>query len=129
MWVDQNRRPSDYKTMTHPVCKNPKTATKKRLLNQKSAKNLRLSHKSQQLNSRLSQQNEIFEQHSNSELRVRLVRLFESKNSLQELTPMVPEGALVLAISQFVLFSGPTPTGWSRPPACSAGPTCCAAPT
>lgn len=31
---------------------------------------------------------------------------------LQELTPMVPEGALVLAISQFVLFSGPTPTGW-----------------
>ena len=25
---------------------------------------------------------------------------------------MVPEGALVLAISQFVLFSGPTPTGW-----------------
>ncbi len=31
---------------------------------------------------------------------------------LQSLTPMVPEGALVLAISQFVLFSGPTPTGW-----------------
>ncbi|WP_298855414.1 carboxyltransferase domain-containing protein [uncultured Ruegeria sp.] len=31
---------------------------------------------------------------------------------LQNLTPMVPEGALVLAISQFVLFSGPTPTGW-----------------
>ncbi len=31
---------------------------------------------------------------------------------LRELTPMVPEGALVLAISQFVLFSGPTPTGW-----------------
>ena len=31
---------------------------------------------------------------------------------LTELTPMVPEGALVLAISQFVLFSGPTPTGW-----------------
>lgn len=31
---------------------------------------------------------------------------------LQELNPMVPEGALVLAISQFVLFSGPTPTGW-----------------
>ncbi|WP_120631617.1 allophanate hydrolase subunit 1 [Ruegeria sp. EL01] len=31
---------------------------------------------------------------------------------LQDLTPMVPEGALVLAISQFVLFSGPTPTGW-----------------
>lgn len=30
----------------------------------------------------------------------------------QDLTPMVPEGALVLAISQFVLFSGPTPTGW-----------------
>ncbi|WP_109312632.1 allophanate hydrolase subunit 1 [Ruegeria sp. AU67] len=31
---------------------------------------------------------------------------------LKELTPMVPEGALVMAISQFVLFSGPTPTGW-----------------
>lgn len=31
---------------------------------------------------------------------------------LQDLNPMVPEGALVLAISQFVLFSGPTPTGW-----------------
>ncbi len=31
---------------------------------------------------------------------------------LKSLTPMVPEGALVLAISQFVLFSGPTPTGW-----------------
>lgn len=31
---------------------------------------------------------------------------------LKDLTPMVPEGALVLAISQFVLFSGPTPTGW-----------------
>ena len=31
---------------------------------------------------------------------------------LQELTPMVPRGALVLAISQFVLFAGPTPTGW-----------------
>ncbi|MGI9368014.1 MAG: 5-oxoprolinase subunit B family protein [Ruegeria sp.] len=31
---------------------------------------------------------------------------------LQELNPMVPEGALVLAISQFVLLSGPTPTGW-----------------
>lgn len=31
---------------------------------------------------------------------------------LQDLTPMVPEGALVMAISQFVLFSGPTPTGW-----------------
>ncbi len=31
---------------------------------------------------------------------------------LPELNPMVPEGALVLAISQFVLFSGPTPTGW-----------------
>ncbi len=31
---------------------------------------------------------------------------------LKELTPMVPSGALVLAISQFVLFSGPTPTGW-----------------
>lgn len=31
---------------------------------------------------------------------------------LRQLNPMVPEGALVLAISQFVLFSGPTPTGW-----------------
>ena len=31
---------------------------------------------------------------------------------MKELTPMVPVGALVLAISQFVLFSGPTPTGW-----------------
>ncbi|WP_271948104.1 5-oxoprolinase subunit B family protein [Ruegeria faecimaris] len=31
---------------------------------------------------------------------------------LKKLNPMVPEGALVLAISQFVLFSGPTPTGW-----------------
>ncbi|WP_171177867.1 allophanate hydrolase subunit 1 [Ruegeria sp. HKCCD8929] len=31
---------------------------------------------------------------------------------LKELNPRVPEGALVLAISQFVLFSGPTPTGW-----------------
>ncbi|CUK02338.1 Sporulation inhibitor KipI [Ruegeria denitrificans] len=31
---------------------------------------------------------------------------------LKELTPMLPEGALVLAISQFVLFSRPTPTGW-----------------
>lgn len=31
---------------------------------------------------------------------------------LKDLNPMVPEGALVLAISQFVLFSGPTPTGW-----------------
>ncbi|WP_171103982.1 allophanate hydrolase subunit 1 [Ruegeria sp. HKCCD7255] len=30
----------------------------------------------------------------------------------KELTPMVPRGALVLAISQFVLFAGPTPTGW-----------------
>ncbi|MCL6282788.1 allophanate hydrolase subunit 1 [Ruegeria sp. 2012CJ41-6] len=30
----------------------------------------------------------------------------------QELTPMVPAGALILAISQFVLFSGPAPTGW-----------------
>ena len=29
-----------------------------------------------------------------------------------ELTPQVPAGALVLAISQFVLFSSPTPTGW-----------------
>lgn len=31
---------------------------------------------------------------------------------LPTLTPMVPEGALVLAIAQMVLFSGPTPTGW-----------------
>ncbi len=31
---------------------------------------------------------------------------------LKQLNPMVPEGALVLAISQLVLFSGPTPTGW-----------------
>ncbi|WP_170606199.1 5-oxoprolinase subunit B family protein [Ruegeria arenilitoris] len=31
---------------------------------------------------------------------------------LKDLTPMVPEGALVLAISQLVLFSGPKPTGW-----------------
>ncbi|MEO3478729.1 allophanate hydrolase subunit 1 [Phaeobacter sp. CAU 1743] len=29
-----------------------------------------------------------------------------------ELTPMVPRGALVLAIRQFVLFSSATPTGW-----------------
>lgn len=29
-----------------------------------------------------------------------------------ELTPMVPKGALVLAIRQFVLFSSATPTGW-----------------
>lgn len=29
-----------------------------------------------------------------------------------ELTPQVPAGALVLAISQFVLFSASTPTGW-----------------
>ncbi|MEM7317589.1 MAG: allophanate hydrolase subunit 1 [Pseudomonadota bacterium] len=29
-----------------------------------------------------------------------------------DLTPTVPRGALVLAISQFVLFSGPAPTGW-----------------
>ncbi|MBY6069311.1 allophanate hydrolase subunit 1 [Leisingera aquaemixtae] len=29
-----------------------------------------------------------------------------------ELTPMVPRGALVQAISQFVLFSNPAPTGW-----------------
>jgi KipI family sensor histidine kinase inhibitor len=29
-----------------------------------------------------------------------------------ELTPMVPRGALVLAIRQFVLFSSSTPTGW-----------------
>lgn len=31
---------------------------------------------------------------------------------LRDLTPRVPEGALVLAIRQFVLFSAPTPTGW-----------------
>lgn len=31
---------------------------------------------------------------------------------LQELTPMVPAGALILAIRQFVLFAGPAPTGW-----------------
>ena len=30
----------------------------------------------------------------------------------KELNPRVPEGALVLAISQFVLFSNPSPTGW-----------------
>ncbi|WP_372570935.1 5-oxoprolinase subunit B family protein [Ruegeria jejuensis] len=30
----------------------------------------------------------------------------------QDLTPTVPAGALVLAISQFVLFSGAAPTGW-----------------
>lgn len=29
-----------------------------------------------------------------------------------QLTPMVPRGALVQAVSQFVLFSGATPTGW-----------------
>lgn len=29
-----------------------------------------------------------------------------------ELTPQVPRGALVLAVSQFVLFSASTPTGW-----------------
>ncbi|UWQ29285.1 allophanate hydrolase subunit 1 [Leisingera sp. M523] len=29
-----------------------------------------------------------------------------------ELTPMVPRGALVQAICQFVLFSNPAPTGW-----------------
>ncbi len=29
-----------------------------------------------------------------------------------ELTPQVPMGALCLAIRQFVLFPGPTPTGW-----------------
>ncbi|KIC14382.1 MULTISPECIES: 5-oxoprolinase subunit B family protein [unclassified Leisingera] len=29
-----------------------------------------------------------------------------------ELTPMVPRGALVQAIRQFVLFSNPAPTGW-----------------
>lgn len=28
------------------------------------------------------------------------------------LTPLVPQGALVLAIRQFVLFAGPSPTGW-----------------
>ena len=106
MWVDQNRRPSDYKTMTHPVCKNSKTATKKRLLNQKSANNLRLSHKSHQLNSRLSQQNQIFEQHSNCELRVRLVRLFESKSSLQDLTPIDPSqtaSSVLQTIKQYEL--------------------------
>lgn len=31
---------------------------------------------------------------------------------LQDLTPMVPASALVLAIRQFVLFPVPTPTGW-----------------
>lgn len=31
---------------------------------------------------------------------------------LKQLNPRVPEGALVLAISQLVLFSAPTPTGW-----------------
>lgn len=31
---------------------------------------------------------------------------------LDKLTPMVPAGALVLAISQLVLFSNPSPTGW-----------------
>lgn len=30
----------------------------------------------------------------------------------QDLTPRVPEGALVLAIRQFVLFSAPNSTGW-----------------
>lgn len=29
-----------------------------------------------------------------------------------DLTPRVPAGALILAISQFVLFSAPNPTGW-----------------
>lgn len=29
-----------------------------------------------------------------------------------DLTPMVPAGALLVAISQFVLFSSPNPTGW-----------------
>jgi KipI family sensor histidine kinase inhibitor len=29
-----------------------------------------------------------------------------------DLTPRVPEGALVLAIRQFVLFTAPAPTGW-----------------
>ncbi len=29
-----------------------------------------------------------------------------------QLTPMVPRGALVLAVSQFVLFSAASPTGW-----------------
>ncbi|TLP61634.1 allophanate hydrolase subunit 1 [Parasedimentitalea maritima] len=29
-----------------------------------------------------------------------------------ELTPMVPQGALVQAIRQFVLFTAPAPTGW-----------------
>lgn len=31
-----------------------------------------------------------------------------------ELTPRVPEGALVLAIRQLVLFAAPTPTGWAH---------------
>lgn len=31
---------------------------------------------------------------------------------LQQLTPMVPEGALVCAIRQLIVFAGPTPTGW-----------------
>lgn len=31
---------------------------------------------------------------------------------LQELTPMVPAGALVCAIRQLIVFAGPTPTGW-----------------
>ncbi|MFT7595662.1 MAG: KipI family sensor histidine kinase inhibitor [Paracoccaceae bacterium] len=30
----------------------------------------------------------------------------------KDLTPMVPAGALVLAISQLVLFTAPAPTGW-----------------
>jgi len=30
----------------------------------------------------------------------------------KDLTPMVPTGALVLAISQLVLFTAPAPTGW-----------------
>ncbi|MEX0278348.1 MAG: allophanate hydrolase subunit 1 [Ruegeria sp.] len=30
----------------------------------------------------------------------------------KDLTPKVPAGALVMAISQFVLFAGPAPTGW-----------------
>ncbi|UYV37212.1 allophanate hydrolase subunit 1 [Rhodobacteraceae bacterium D3-12] len=31
---------------------------------------------------------------------------------LQEMTPSVPGGALVVAVRQLIVFSGPTPTGW-----------------
>ena len=31
---------------------------------------------------------------------------------LQEITPMIPAGALVAAVRQLIIFSGPTPTGW-----------------